>query len=43
MDKEIYNKRHKRSGHSVLMGKTKNDWQDIEWVLRLFGKMVIEN
>ena len=28
------------SGHSVLMGKVKNDWQDIEWVLRLFDERV---
>ncbi len=26
------------SGHSVIMGKVHNDWQDIELVLRLFGK-----
>lgn len=26
------------SGHSALMGKVKNDWQDIETVLSLFGK-----
>jgi putative transposase len=26
------------SGHSTLMGKVKRDWQDIEWVLRLFDK-----
>lgn len=25
------------SGHSVLMGKTKSDWQDTEYVLKLFG------
>ena len=24
------------AGHSVIMGKVNNDWQDIEWVLRLF-------
>lgn len=24
------------TGHSVIMGKVNNDWQDIEWVLRLF-------
>ena len=28
------------SGHSVLMGKVKNDWQDIEWVLRLFDERI---
>ena len=26
------------SGHSVIMGRVLNDWQDIEWVLKLFGK-----
>ena len=24
------------AGHSVIMGKVNNDWQDIKWVLRLF-------
>ena len=24
------------AGHSVIMGKLNNDWQDIKWVLRLF-------
>ena len=28
------------SGHSVLMGKVQNDWQDIEWVLRLFDERI---
>ena len=28
------------SGHSVIMGRVQNDWQDIEWVLKLFGKRV---
>ena len=28
------------SGHSVIMGRFHNDWQDIEWVLTLFGKRV---
>lgn len=28
------------SGHSVIMGRIHNDWQDIEWVLTLFGKRV---
>jgi REP element-mobilizing transposase RayT len=28
------------SGHSVLMGKNKNDWQDINWVLRLFDDRI---
>jgi len=26
------------SGHCVIMGRRKSDWQDIETVLRLFGK-----
>jgi hypothetical protein len=26
------------SGHSVLMGKTRHEWQDTGYVLRLFGK-----
>jgi len=25
-------------GHSALMGKVKNDWQDIEWVLKLYDE-----
>ena len=28
------------SGHSVIMGRIQNDFQDIEWVLKLFGKRV---
>ena len=28
------------SGHSVIMGKIKRDWQDIEWILELFDKRV---
>ena len=28
------------SGHSALMGKIKRDWQDTEWVLRLFEERV---
>lgn len=27
-------------GHGTVMGKAKNDWQDIEGVLRLFGKNI---
>ena len=27
-------------GHSVLMGNVKNDWQNIEWVLRLFDERI---
>jgi putative transposase len=26
------------SGHGVLMGKVKNDWQDQDYVLKWFGK-----
>jgi len=25
------------AGHSVIMGKVNYDWQDIKWILRLFG------
>jgi putative transposase len=28
------------SGHSALMGKIKRDWQEIDWVLRLFEQRV---
>ncbi len=28
------------SGHSALMGKIKRDFQDTDYVLRLFGKKV---
>jgi len=28
------------SGHSALMGKNKNDWQDIDWILRLFSDRI---
>jgi putative transposase len=31
-------KSYKYGGHSSLMGKTKREWQDTEYVLRLFGK-----
>lgn len=31
-------KEYPYSGHSTLMGKLKRDWQDIEWVLRLFDE-----
>ena len=27
-------------GHSTVMGKLKNDWQDVDGVLRLFGKNI---
>jgi hypothetical protein len=29
-------------GHSVLMGKCRNDWQDTEYILSLFGQKVSE-
>ena len=29
-----------QTGHSVLMGKMKNDWQDTEYVLKLFGQTI---
>ena len=32
--------RYAYCGHGTLMGKLKNDWQDVEGVLRLFGKKV---
>ena len=28
------------SGHSILMGKVKNNWQDTKWVLRLYDKRI---
>ena len=30
--------RYRYCGHSVLMGKRNNEWQDIHYVLKLFGK-----
>ena len=33
-------KRYAFCGHSVLMGKHKKDWQDCQYVLRLFGESV---
>ena len=30
--------RYTYCGHSVLMGKVKYGWQEVKWVLRLFGK-----
>lgn len=30
--------RYQFSGHSILMGKDKNDWQDAEYILGLFDK-----
>lgn len=30
--------RYRFSGHSILMGKDKNDWQDAEYILGLFDK-----
>jgi REP element-mobilizing transposase RayT len=32
--------RYRYCGHSILMGKRKNDWQDTNYVLKLFGKKV---
>ena len=32
--------RHRYCGHSAVMGKAKNDWQDTETVLSFFGKRV---
>jgi hypothetical protein len=29
-------------GHSVLMGKRKNDWQDTDYILRLFDKTFLK-
>jgi len=34
--------RYPYCGHSALMGRRKRDWQDIEYVLRLFGKRIGE-
>lgn len=34
--------RYRWSGHGVLMGKLKNEWQDDEYVLRWFGRRVGE-
>lgn len=31
---------YRYSGHSAIMGKRKNDWQDVEYVLGLFGAKV---
>jgi putative transposase len=33
-------KQYPYCGHSTLMGKLKRDWQDAEWVLRLFDERV---
>ena len=30
--------RYRWCGHSVLMGRVKNDWQDRNYVLRQFGR-----
>jgi REP element-mobilizing transposase RayT len=32
--------RYRYCGHGILVGKIKNDWQDTEYVLKLFGKSV---
>jgi hypothetical protein len=46
-----FNRRHRRyghlfqnryGGHSVLMGKQKRDFQDVDYVLQLFGDKVAE-
>jgi REP element-mobilizing transposase RayT len=31
---------YKYCGHSILMGKRKNDWQDTQYGLKLFGKRI---
>ena len=31
-------KKYPYSGHSALMGKVKKNWQDIEWILKLFDE-----
>ncbi len=31
---------YKYCGHSFLLGKRKNDWQDTRYILRLFGKRI---
>ena len=33
--------RYPYSGHSALMGKHHNDWQDIDYILKLFGERLI--
>ena len=33
--------RYRHCGHSVLMGKINNDWQDSHYVLKRFGKRVL--
>ena len=33
--------KYRYSGHSVLMGKGQEDWQDTDYVLRLFGERLI--
>jgi putative transposase len=32
--------RYRWCGHSVILGKLKNDWQDMEYVLKWFGKRI---
>jgi REP element-mobilizing transposase RayT len=34
--------RYRWSGHSVLLGKVKNEWQDRDYVLKWFGKQELE-
>jgi len=36
----IHLDRYSYCGHTVLMGKRKNDWQDTNEVLKLFGKRI---
>ena len=33
-------KKYPYSGHSALMGKVKQNWQDVEWILKLFYERV---
>ena len=35
-------KKYPYSGHSRPMGKVERDWQDIEWVLRLFDNRIVK-
>ena len=38
-DMKVLNK-YPFCGHSVIMGKMKNTWQDVEGVLRLFDERI---
>jgi len=33
-------KTYPHSGHSVIMGKLKNDWQHVDYILKMFGKKI---